>query len=205
MSNGSELDFNEDLHEYRIGGKRLPSVTDICSIIGGSFNASDPVVMNAARRGTAVHELCEMYDYGILPDEIPPELAGYIEAYMRFCRDYRAEWLQIECPLGNIDLGYAGTLDRMGFLGRKLAVVDLKTTANMGRAIKVKYTCQTAAYDRLVRRNLGLYPTEDVIVQLHKEGKYSAYLRADIEQRYHFDADKTFDHAKYIWEATNGH
>lgn len=205
MINGAELDFNEELHEYRIGGKRLPSVTDICSIIGGSFKASDPVVMNAARRGTAVHELCEMYDYGILPDEIPPELAGYLEAYIRFFRDYRAKWLQIEYPLGNMELGYAGTLDRMGFLSRELTVVDLKTTASMDRAIKVKYACQTAAYGRLVKRNIGMIPSQEIIVQLHKDGKYSVYSRADIERRYNFDALVAFDHAKYIWEATNGH
>ena len=70
------LVFNEDNHTYELDGRPLPSVTEILSILNDFSDVSPYVLAQAARRGTLVHEYCEMIDYGVDPNHL---------ANMTFC------------------------------------------------------------------------------------------------------------------------
>ena len=84
-----ELTFDPDTHTYCIDGKKVPSVTQICDLLThAKIRCRRGVSGQAARRGSAVHEYCELIDYDAPPDEIEPELVGYVRAYLTFLRDY---------------------------------------------------------------------------------------------------------------------
>ena len=57
----SQIEFDEDKHLYYVGGKQIPSVTDILSPLHRSYGNINPSVLEYARqRGTAVHEALQM-------------------------------------------------------------------------------------------------------------------------------------------------
>lgn len=161
----SEIVFNEDTHQYFVDGIEKPSVTTILSYItAGHYGSLNQAVLDRARmKGTAVHELCEMYDYGCCPDEVESEIAPYIIAYQTFLRDYKPEWLGIEkigyCCYGD---GFCGTIDRYGMIDDRLTIVDLKTNASPTKENYISVCCQTAAYamilgDKGTAKRYGVY------------------------------------------------
>lgn len=121
------IQFIPETHTYLVDGTEVPSVTEITRFLGYDYKSDRPWLAEiAARRGTAVHEACMLLDYGEEPEE-DPEITGYLTAYRRFLADYSPDWHGIERPLGNLQCGYAGTLDRYGIIGNALCIVDLKT------------------------------------------------------------------------------
>lgn len=197
--------FDENAHTYYIDGVAVPSVTQICSILtAGKYSGGRGVIDAARARGTAVHELCEAYDYGTL-EEVPTELAGYVKAYSDFCRDYRPEWLYIEHQMYSRQLKYAGTCDRVGMIDGKWTVVDLKTTANMDRASKLSLLAQLAAYQELAY-TIGEAPdmTNGLGVQLKRDGSYTVHTQYEIMRRYDADGFTLFRHCQQIHYALEG-
>lgn len=187
-----ELEFNSELHEYRINGKRVPSVTEICApLTAGDMGKLNPAVIQAAaNRGTIIHELTELIDYGTVVEDIElyPDIGGYILAYQRFLRDYNPKWTRIEYRLGSEELGFAGTLDRMGVIDDKPCILDIKTVAAAARPTKVSWAAQTSGY-RLLCNGSTL---ERYILLLKPDGKYSLYDIRDIEEKYGFWGDELF-------------
>ena len=121
------IQFDEKSHTYTLDGVELPSVTHICRFLAYDYKSSRPwLAAEAARRGTAIHEACALIDYGEEPEETP-EISGYLKAYRRFLSDYQPDWELIEHPMGDIELGYAGTLDRYGVIGDRPCILDIKT------------------------------------------------------------------------------
>lgn len=137
------IQFNEKSHTYTLDGVELPSVTHICRFLAYDYKSSRPwLAAEAARRGTAVHEACALLDYGETQEETP-EIAGYLKAYRRFLADYRPDWELIEHPLGNLELGFAGTMDRFGTLGDgRSCILDIKT----GQLHRPALSAQLTAY-----------------------------------------------------------
>lgn len=188
-----KLEFNAELHEYRIDGKVVPSVTEICApLTAQSFSELNPTMMRqAAARGTIIHELTELIDYGTAPEDLEmySELTGYVTAYQRFLRDYSPTWTHIEYRLGNAELGFAGTLDRMGVIDRP-CIVDIKTTSNPNRATKVAWVSQLSGY-RWLCNNATL---ERYNLLLKPDGKYTLYNASNIEEKYGFYGARLFSH-----------
>ena len=164
------IQFDEKSHTYTLDGVELPSVTHICRFLAYDYKSSRPwLAAEAARRGTVVHEACALIDYGEIPEE-NPEIAGYLKAYRRFLADYRPDWKLIEYPMGNLELGYAGTLDRYGSIYRgdctRFCILDIKT----GQLHEPSLSVQLTAYKWL------LPPWEPCnylyALQLRKDGTY---------------------------------
>ena len=121
------IQFDEKTHTYTLDGVEIPSVTHICRFLAYDYKSDRPwLAAEAARRGTAIHEACALIDYGEEPEETP-EISGYLKAYRRFLSDYQPDWELIEHPMGDIELGYAGTLDRYGVIGDRPCILDIKT------------------------------------------------------------------------------
>lgn len=140
------LHFDPETHTYTIGGRKVPSVTEILApITAGKYPPNAGVVQQAAARGTRIHELCALYDMDALPDEFEAELVPYVQAWADFTRDYKPEWYYIEqamvCDSGIPKQSYAGTVDRVGLVEGRLVAVDVKTAQNLDRPAKVALAC----------------------------------------------------------------
>ena len=142
-----EIVLNESDHTYTVNGVTVPSVTTILRFVtADGFRGINPSVLDAAAaRGSSVHAACEMIDYGG-DFEIVPGIEGYLKAYNTFLRDYRPEWVGIESPVCSPSRGFAGTIDRWGFIDDSPAVVDIKTIASPNISTYTALCAQTAAY-----------------------------------------------------------
>jgi len=128
-------EFDEASHTYTLDGRVLPSVSEIIAPLKNFDGIPASVMRKAQDRGKAVHKAAELHDIGRLGDmgrhkEI---LLPYLEAWKAFRASQDWEWLDIEQPLANPTLGFAGTRDRMGIrrsMGKKAkGIVDIKATA----------------------------------------------------------------------------
>lgn len=168
----SALHFDESAHRYTLGNRVLPSVTQITSTIAPLFGISREVLEAKADLGTAVHLAAQFYDEGDLDADSLPEAVGpYLRAYARFLDEARPTWTHIESRVCAPELGYAGTLDRVGFLpglrGVKpaaLCLVDLKATYRIAPVYGVQTALYARAFDGDVKHRFAL--------QLKPDGTY---------------------------------
>jgi len=139
------LTFDEAAHVYRFMGDVVPGVTSILRPLT-SFDGIPPAVLQAkAELGRQVHLACQLLDEDDLDwASLPPEVGGYLDAWMSFRRDTGCSVLQVEQRVFDPMLMYAGTLDRvLAFKGAKW-LIDLKTSF----ATPMAAGPQTAAYLR---------------------------------------------------------
>ena len=141
-----DIYFDPDTHIYLVDGQEVPSVTSILEPLHRSYGKVNPAVLEyAANRGKAVHEACELIDYGLEP-EVYPEIEGYVRAYLDFLQVYRPNWTHVEHIVYHDYGKYIGTLDRAGYLnGTEFAIVDIKTSQPTKEAL-VSVCLQTEAY-----------------------------------------------------------
>ena len=72
------VEYNDSIHEYTLGGIHVPSVSELLKPITGDFEFA-PMY---AERGTAVHNLTELWDTGLyIPELADDELMTYMMAY----------------------------------------------------------------------------------------------------------------------------
>ena len=191
------FEFNEEKHEYRLDGVRLPSVTEILSPLQAeSFAAINPYVLQAAAdRGTAVHEITEAMDYDLDYEELlAPDLVPYADAYEEFLTDFDVEWHGVEMPVHFFEQ-YAGTVDRFGYVDGDPAVLDIKTVQSPTVEQKVSVSCQLYAYDRAIKACFPEFQNKHMAhyaLYLKKDGRYQL-----IDCR-HFAENDDFD-PSVIW------
>lgn len=152
MNDAGAFSFCASTHTYTVAGAVVPSVTQIIAPIAAiEFANVPPAVLQRKREiGTAVHLACEYLDRGELDEaSIDPIIAPYITAYRRFLAERAPRWTALEHPRYHKLLGYAGMLDREGWIGDTFYTVDIKTTA----AVYPHVGVQLAAYHELARVN----------------------------------------------------
>lgn len=174
------LTFDAAAHAYKINGIEVPSVTQICaplSLEAAIAGAQNPHRRDiAARRGSRIHEYCELIDLGYEPEGIDIDCAGYVEAYKAFLRDYRPKDIAaVELPIGSLSLGAAGTLDRLMLIDGLWWLIDLKTGTHSDKA---QWTAQLNGYNTIITSpdctTKGLpSPQALAILQLGRRGKYT--------------------------------
>ena len=123
----NKIEFNEALHEYRVGGILTPSVSQILKAKGimESFR-HNPTALN---NGTAIHRALELHDLGKLEESsLDKRLAKCIQLWEKFKKE-----IGVICVLGaeeRVCFGvmYAGTIDRILSLnsGKKM-ILDFKS------------------------------------------------------------------------------
>lgn len=125
--------FDPKLHEYRVDGRRVPSVTQV---LGGG---SKWYTQEASDRGTAVHKaIADAEREGESWEDWlagPPGLAPYLAAYRQFRK--LTKW--IPCEMDSLITGkldgyiYAGQFDAIGTMmtpdGEEPVLIDWKTGA----------------------------------------------------------------------------
>ncbi len=155
------LTFYAPDHTYRFAGELVPSVTQVLKSAGIVDYSQIPqdVLLNAARRGTAVHRALEFFDRDELDeDSLSAELRPYLEAYRSFLADSGFQPGHVENRVYHPLHRYAGTLDRLGVLNGEAVVLDFKTGIVLpGHAIQLAaYNCCLPAPRRFRRFALQL-------------------------------------------------
>jgi hypothetical protein len=163
------LTFDEELHEYRWDGIVKPSVTQCLSRLHDFGMVAKDVMEAACVRGSYVHSLCEYHDQNDLDPSSVGIYQGYLDAWIRFCADYKANWAGIEVRGYSERYGFAGTWDRHGLLNGMPWVVDVKTSV----ASHPVWGLQTAAYRQLLaERDPYWLLARRATVQLKPDGTY---------------------------------
>lgn len=164
------LHFDEEQHRYFLGSRELPSVTHIIGHVLQDLTRIPPDVLKAAAdRGTAVHKACELSDLGTLDwSVLDAALFPYVEAWERFKVECKFIPTHIEERVYSETYGYAGTLDRIGTMPDRLAMIDIKSGEVYPSA-----GVQLAAYNRAAfERGIIAKPLPRYVVQLRDDGTY---------------------------------
>ncbi len=163
------LTLDERTHTYWVGNRKFVSVTTVLQDLGLARNY-DGISSFYAQRGTAVHKAVELIDKETLDEAVlDPRLQGYVAGYRKFLKEsgYRAEYW--EKMLYSDGLGFAGTVDKLGMLGGKFGIIDIKTSTSLDPSVDA----QLCAYSVLWTENNPDRPVDfKYALQLTEGGDY---------------------------------
>ncbi len=143
------IEFNEELHQYKVNGKILPSVSQIMKRMSDDvYNTVNPYVLENARiRGTAVHKAIEMYElFGIEPTD--DEILIYFNRYLKAKEKHKFVVTNSELILTNNV--FCGTLDQIVKMEDVTCINDIKVTSKRNMEL---LEVQLAGYYQLARAN----------------------------------------------------
>ena len=171
------LEFDEAKHQYRIGGKVVPSVSDILGVIDGVAMKGIPAynLARAADRGTRVHAYTEQYDYeqGDFDweelDDTENDIFSYLLAYADWFDRYPTLPVFREEPFHNTEKGYACTVDMVKWIDGRLCLVDIKTGSSVS-ILRLRY--QLSLYAEAVELATGQKIEGLYCLKLQSDGKY---------------------------------
>lgn len=164
----NQITFTDARFYVDTDGQYYPSATTILDAYPKPFallqwmkeagTKSDEIRDAAGRRGSNVHTLTERFDNGdtveLLSEAGQPMYSmeewamfeRYVDFSTRFLPVYDMIEQQVICP----ELGFAGTLDRVGIIDGKKYLIDIKTS----NGIYNSYWLQMAAYRKALYINL---------------------------------------------------
>lgn len=167
------LTFDEASHEYRWQGRKILSITQILRSVGISPDFSavhGGTLAAAAMRGTHIHSLTEFYDQDDL-GEVAPEYQPYLDAWVKFRKEWDFKPDFIEAMLYHNVYGYGGRPDRAGMARGVYSVVEVKTGEGpiapwvdiqlSAQAMLIEYVCKSP--------NIN----QRITAKLHSNGDYS--------------------------------
>ncbi len=128
------LTFDDGLHEYRWGGRRVESVTQILKIVFPNVYAGIPpaILDLKSMLGGAVHKVIEMYLVGNTAwTDIHPKVLPYFESWLAWWGAQDVGKFVSEEQFYYAALDYAGTDDFQGVLNGEDWILDWKITSNM--------------------------------------------------------------------------
>ena len=164
----NNLVIPQELSKEGFFSVKLPGVTTVLSNVLGKDEFKDipePVLKQAAERGSAVHDWIE---YFILTGEQKPiELAYqiYIDYFLDWYNEYQPEFVSSELRMTNEKDGYKGIIDTIfyykdKYTGKKvLCMCDWKTSSNLNR---FKTMCQLNLYERMFREHYSTLKIDEL-------------------------------------------
>ena len=182
-----EFTFDAQNHLYLVGGRPVPSVTQVLHSAGVSADysmISSEILERKRTIGEYVHRATQYLDEGCLDlESIDPEIQGYLGAYEKFIREsgFRAQLIEhrlVDRINGTL---CGGTIDRTGAMAGKLWIIDLKCIDRLYPA----FALQTAGYELLLPKPITPpFKYDRAVLQLKRDGSYkftSYNSRADLE------------------------
>lgn len=160
------LEFQKEGHIYKYDGRIVPSVTQVLEPLVDYSMVPSWRLDLAAERGTYVHKLIELYEFETL-DEYDQELKPYLDAWIQFLADTGFVSDLIEYRVYHPQYKYAGQIDRIGHIRKKMILIDVKTTAIVMPSVGP----QVAAY-REAWASEAYQIDERWVVQLKPDGTY---------------------------------
>ena len=181
-------------------GKEYPSITTVLSNRGkeGLFEWRNRVgheVANyisgkAAKRGTAVHHMCEEYLNNVSFIE-PDWWLEKQKNFLPFClfNQLRNGVLQRinnihaqECGLYSDRYGIAGRVDCIAEYNRVLSIIDFKTsTSERNDEYNENYYIQTAAYAEMYEERTGIPTDQIIILVVTEDGTVQEFIKSKQE------------------------
>ena len=181
-------------------GKEYPSITTVLSNRGkeGLFEWRNRVgheVANyisgkAAKRGTAVHHMCEEYLNNVSFIE-PDWWLDKQKNFLPFClfNQLRNGVLQRinnihaqECGLYSDKYGVAGRVDCIAEYNRVLSIIDFKTsTSERNDKYNENYYIQTAAYAEMYEERTGIPTDQIIILVVTEDGQVQEFIKSKQE------------------------
>ena len=197
--NGSEylLDYDEAAHSYKVEGIKVPSVTRVVDgcfpkyLVDWALSIGEEeyhrVIDEALEIGNYTHKWIEEYigtGRTILDIDGPPS-NNSIDAFLKWEKEFKPEWISSESKIYCDKYKYAGTVDAVAKINGRVCVIDFKTS----KKIYKPYHLQVAAYAQAIKRidGLGRWPL-GIILRLDKEtGEYEQKV---FEPKDHFNTFK---------------
>jgi len=182
----SDFCFDQDSHTYYVGGKTVPSVTQLTDIFNTFPVKEDSdlelTIEAAADRGTTLHGYLEHRLSGgdKLDYEMPDAYQGYADGVDLFLEEHRLEPDLIETPLRGETppfpaavhkIKFAGTPDYVGLFDSVFSILDWKFVSQVQ---KTKVGAQLNGYLDLCAYN-GIFPEKLFCVQFLPDGTYRLY------------------------------
>lgn len=167
-----EIAFDEELHEYRINGAKVPSVTEVLKPII-TVGGSEAVREHKRQLGKAVDKAIELYEQDDLDVEsLDPEAVPFFEGWLKFRQDTGFRGVIMQPVVWSTRLRCAGKPDLLGNRGQTRVVdelLDVKCVWTIDPATAI----QTAGYTLLGAESHGWKIKRRGSVQLLRDGKYS--------------------------------
>lgn len=119
------IEFKEDTHQYFKDDLELPSVTTILKEIG----CIDTTWFRPehAERGKHIHKMIELYENDELDWGSAEEYLPYLEKWIEFKGENEVEVQQTEVITYHPEFMYAGTIDWIGEVNGRPAIIDFKS------------------------------------------------------------------------------
>lgn len=156
----NDCTFDPEKHEYRIGGRRVPGVTQVLGDLLPGWKASEFFL----GKGRAVHAAAAFVAKGIA-FEHDPRISGEVRAVRKFLREVKPKIIGVETQVYSLLYLYGGTLDLDCEIDGLPMVGDYKATLTASTI----YQC--AAY-ALPLRAAGRKINHGVGIELHADGTY---------------------------------
>lgn len=164
----NNLMIPQELSKEEFFSVKLPGVTTVLSNVLGKDEFKDipePVLKQAAERGSAVHEWIE--NFILTGEQKPIELAYqiYIDYFLDWYKEYQPEFVSSELRMTNEKDGYKGIIDTIfyyidKYTGKKvLCMCDWKTSSNLNR---FKTMCQLNLYERMFREHYSTLKIDEL-------------------------------------------
>ena len=158
------IEFNEALHQYRLDGRVVPSVTQVIRSNVQGWMADDWYL----ERGRAVHAAIHLHLRGKLDwASVDERIKGRIDAILKFLADLNLSIVDTEVRMASTRWRFAGTIDAiLQDASGMLLVADWKST------LEPSVEPQLGAYCCLHTDNVHIAPSRAVAVECHDNGTY---------------------------------
>ena len=154
-----KFEYIDETHEYRLNGRRIPSVTEILKeVIGLQWQAGEWHM----DKGKVVHQCAALIARGVSFKNNDQRISGQVEACNKFFSDHKPEVISVEAQSYHPTYLYAGTSDLVCRMMGHIVVVDWKAT------IPDTVELQLAAYG-LMQKPVVNY---GAAVELRENGTY---------------------------------
>jgi ATP-dependent exoDNAse (exonuclease V) beta subunit len=152
-------------HQYALNGRPIPSVTQIIRrVLGDKEYGGTQWHMD---RGTAAHELYAMLARGedLSKYDYDQRLQPNVDAWRDWAARERPKFIEVEYQVASDRFGYAGTIDAVVQIGKRVFILDYKATSSARDAI------QLAAYRMALRETMPeLIVTGLISLQINADG-----------------------------------
>jgi len=136
-----QIKFDAETHTYTVGDRVVPSVTQILQEVG--IIDTRWYTDEARIRGTYVHEAIHLHHNGGLNyDSLDAVIKPYFDAYLKFLKITKFEYIDGEEIVYHEARNYIGTYDLHGRYNNLNTLLDIKT----GTSAPKWAGLQTAAY-----------------------------------------------------------
>lgn len=154
--------YNEELHQYKIDGKVVPTVTELATKFSNLKTDWLREHPQYAEHGTVVHNELALY-YAEGKELTEPDAIAIAEQLLP------SDDMQTEVLVYNQTLGYAGTCDMLVVSGKVVRyIIDFKT----GRHLNSKYCrCQLSLY-MLALEDMGLDVSTAKLMIINPESSF---------------------------------